>query len=62
MSETVSFLTVQDYAAQRGVSKQFVYEYIKKGKLELIEVPLFFEYEGVRHEAGTKKMLKIIEK
>jgi hypothetical protein len=62
MQDNITFITVQDYAAQRGVSKQFVYEYIKKGKLELVEVPLFFEYEGKRHEAGSKKMLKIMQK
>jgi predicted DNA-binding protein YlxM (UPF0122 family) len=55
----VQLITVTEYAKQRQVSKQFVYEYIKKGKLELIELPLFVEYEGAKQMVGTKKFVTI---
>ena len=53
--------TVTEYCKDKNVSKQFVYEYIKKGKFELIELPLFVEFEGERIEVGTKKFLKNIQ-
>lgn len=51
-------LTVTEYCQKRKVSKQFVYEYIRKGKLFLLELPIFVEYEGKKHEVGTKKFVK----
>ena len=51
--------TVKEYCAERGVSRQFVYEYINKGKFEVLNLPVFVEYDGVRQALGTKKFLKV---
>ena len=51
--------TVKEYCTERGVSRQFVYEYINKGKFEVLNLPVFIEYDGVRQSIGTKKFLKV---
>lgn len=50
--------TVTEYCKEKNVSKQFVYEYIRKGKFELIELPLFVELNGEKIQVGSKKFLK----
>lgn len=57
----MEFLTVAEYAKKRSVSRQFIYEYIKKGKFELVELPIFVEYKGKKYRQGTKKFLVIKE-
>ena len=51
--------TVKDYCTRRGVSRQFVYQYIKKGKFELIELPIYTDYEGIKVSVGIQKFLKV---
>ena len=55
----MTLTTVKDYCTQRGVSRQFVYEYIKKGKFELLDLPIFVELEGIQIAVGKKKFLKV---
>jgi hypothetical protein len=54
-------ITISDYCAQRNVSKQFVYEYIKKGKLTVLELPTFIEFKGEKVQLGMQKMLEVPE-
>lgn len=54
-------ITIADYCAQRNVSKQFVYEYIKKGKLTILELPTFIEFKGEKVQLGMQKMLEVPE-
>lgn len=54
-------ITIADYCAQRNVSKQFVYEYIKKGKLTVLELPTFIEFKGEKVHLGMQKMLEVPE-
>jgi hypothetical protein len=54
-------MTISDYCAQRNVSKQFVYEYIRKGKLTVLELPTFVELNGERVTLGMQKMLDVSE-
>jgi hypothetical protein len=54
-------ITIADYCAQRNVSKQFVYEYIKKGKLTVLELPTFIEFKGEKVQLGMQKMLEVPE-
>jgi hypothetical protein len=54
-------ITIADYCAQRNVSKQFVYEYIKKGKLTVLELPTFIEFKGEKVQLGMQKMLDVPE-
>ncbi|MFZ4545599.1 MAG: hypothetical protein ACOYOA_16230 [Saprospiraceae bacterium] len=51
--------TVNEYCKQRGVSRQYVYEYVRKGKFILHELPLFAHCEGQYIEVGTHKVLEI---
>jgi hypothetical protein len=51
-------VTIKDYCSQRTVSRQFVYEYIRKGKFEVVELPLFVRFEGKEIEVGKQKFLK----
>jgi septin family protein len=53
--------TISAYCQQRGVTKQFVYEYIRKKKFEYIELPIFTEVNGQRIDAGTQKFLSVPE-
>jgi hypothetical protein len=54
-------ITIADYCEKRNVSKQFVYEYIKKGKLKVLELPTFVELHGERVTLGMQKMLDVPE-
>jgi hypothetical protein len=53
--------TIADYCQQRGVTKQFVYEYVRKQKFELIELPVFAEINGQKISGGTQKFLSVPE-
>ena len=55
----MTLTTVKDYCTQRGVSRQFVYEYIKKGKFELLTLPIFTEFNGKRVSVGNQKFIKV---
>lgn len=55
----MTLTTIKNYCSQRGVSKQFVYEYIKKGKFQMLELPYFVELDGEKFEVGTQKFLKV---
>jgi hypothetical protein len=54
-------ITIADYCAQRNISKQFIYEYIKKGKLTVLELPTFIEFKGEKVQLGMQKMLEVSE-
>lgn len=54
-------ITIADYCAQRNVSKQFVYEYIRKGKLTVLDLPTFIEFKGEKVHLGMQKMLDVPE-
>lgn len=51
--------TIADYCQKRGVTRQFVYEYIKKGKFEVLELPVFAEYGGERIGVGVQKFIVV---
>jgi hypothetical protein len=53
--------TIADYCQQRGVTKQFVYEYVRKEKFQFIELPVFTEVSGKRISGGTQKFLQVPE-
>ena len=55
----MTLTTIKDYCTHRGVSRQFVYEYIKKGKFELLELPIFVNFDGSQIEVGKQKFLKV---
>jgi hypothetical protein len=54
----MELVTIKDYCSQKDVSRQFVYEYIKKGKFEVVELPIFVRFEGIEIEVGKQKFLK----
>ena len=51
--------TVSKYCKKRQVSRQFVYEYIRKGKFELEGLPIFVEINGQKINIGNQKLLKV---
>lgn len=51
--------TVTQYCKDRNVTKQFVYEYIKKKKFQVLELPIFIIIDGKNVEVGTKKFLQV---
>jgi hypothetical protein len=51
--------TIQDYCKQRGISRQFVYSYIKSGKFKHYEMPTFVEINGEKINIGVQKILEI---
>ena len=55
----MQLITISDYCQQRQVKSQFVYEYIRKGKFEVVEMPVFAEWQGKKFSAGVQKFLKI---
>jgi hypothetical protein len=55
----MTLTTVKDYCTQRGVSRQFVYEYIRKGKFELLTLPVFTEFNGERVSVGKQKFINV---
>jgi hypothetical protein len=50
---------ISDYCQQRGVTKQFVYNYVRKEKFQLVELPVFTEVSGERINGGTQKFLQV---
>jgi predicted DNA-binding protein YlxM (UPF0122 family) len=52
-------ITIQDYCKQRGISRQFVYSYIKSGKFKHYEMPTFVEINGEKINIGVQKILEI---
>ncbi len=55
----MTLTTVKDYCLERGVSRQFVHEYVRKGKFTIIELPYFVELNGKKHNIGKQKFLEI---
>lgn len=53
--------TVKEYCALRGVTRQFVYQYVREGKFELREMPAFVEIEGKKIKIGMEKVLIVPE-
>jgi hypothetical protein len=51
--------TIPDYCKQRNVTRQFVYEYIKKGKFKHYEMPVFVESNGDKIMLGNQKVLEV---
>lgn len=54
-------MTIKQYCETRGVTKQYVGEYIKKGRIPAVELPVFAEYEGERVEIGQQKFVIVQE-
>lgn len=51
--------TIPDYCKKRHVTRQFVYEYIKKGKFKHFAMPTFVEINGDKIEIGMQKILEV---
>jgi hypothetical protein len=51
--------TIPDYCKKRNVTRQFVYEYIKKGKFKHFEMPTFIEINGDKIQIGMQKVLEV---
>jgi hypothetical protein len=51
--------TIPEYCKQRNVTRQFVYEYIKKGKFKHYEMPVFVESNGDKIMLGNQKVLEV---
>ena len=52
-----TIVTVKDYCDARKVTRQYVYQEIKRGKFKTIDLPIFAEYQGKRIEVGKQKFL-----
>lgn len=51
--------TISDYRKQRGITRQFVYSYIKSGKFKHYEMPTFVEINGEKIHIGVQKILEV---
>ena len=51
--------TIPDYCKKRNVTRQFVYEYIRKGKFKHFEMPTFIELNGDKILIGMQKVLEV---
>ncbi len=51
-------MTIKAYCEERKVSRQYVHEYITKGRLKAVELPVFAEYGGQRIEVGRQKFVE----
>jgi hypothetical protein len=50
--------TIPTYCKERGVTRQFVYAYIKSGKFKHFEMPVFIELNGDKITLGMQKVLE----
>ncbi len=57
-SEKMRLATVHDYCQQNGISAKIAEDNIRKGKIEVLELPVFAEYQGTRFEIGTERFVK----
>lgn len=58
-SEKTSMSKIQklsEYAKEKGVSRQYIYAYFQS---QIIDLPIFVEFEGQRIEVGRQKFIKI---
>jgi L-lactate utilization protein LutB len=53
--------TIPEYCKQRGITRQFVYSYIKSGKFKHYEMPTFVEINGEKINIGVQKILEVPE-
>jgi hypothetical protein len=51
--------TIPDYCKKRNVTRQFVYEYIRKGKFKHFDMPTFVEINGNKIQIGMQKVLEV---
>jgi hypothetical protein len=51
--------TIPTYCKERGVTRQFVYSYIKSGKFKHFEMPVFIELNGDKITLGMQKVLEV---
>lgn len=51
--------TIPIYCKERGVTRQFVYAYIKSGKFKHFEMPVFIELNGDKITLGMQKVLEV---
>jgi hypothetical protein len=51
--------TVANYCAERNVTRQFVYKYIREGKFKAVELPTFTRHNGKEITVGVQKFLEI---
>jgi hypothetical protein len=54
-------ISIADYCQQRGVTRQFVYQYIKKGTFKRVDLPLFVEMGGEKKQVGTHTCIEVPE-
>lgn len=47
---------LSEYAKEKGVSRQYIYAYFQS---QIIDLPIFVEFEGQRIEVGRQKFIKI---
>lgn len=50
-------ISIKDYCDKRKVSRQYVYQEIKKGKFKTVDLPVFTEYQGKKIEVGQQRFL-----
>jgi hypothetical protein len=53
--------TVANYCAERKVTRQFVYKYIREGKFKAVELPTFTRHNGQEIAIGVQKFIEIPE-
>ncbi len=51
--------TVANYCAERNVTRQFVYKYIREGKFKTVELPTFTRHNGLEITVGVQKFIEI---
>jgi hypothetical protein len=51
--------TVANYCAERNVTRQFVYKYIREGKFKSVELPTFARHNGQEITVGVQKFIEI---
>jgi len=52
--------TLKQFAKDRGYSRQYVYQI--KNKINVIDLPVFVEYNGEKIQIGTQKFVLVNEK
>ena len=49
--------TIKDFCNERGVSRQHVYQEIKRGKHTVLELPIFVQYQEKYMKIGSQKFI-----
>lgn len=55
----LKIIKIADFVTKNRITRQFVYNYIDKGKIKILELPIYVSYQGQLIRTGTEKFIDL---